>query len=85
MLISIQDMGLQNFFYIFAIVFMSLYLIILIIVVVGVFYIKSKIDALYNTIESKLDDLKHKPADVAMDLGTSVALGILKKIRKLVF
>lgn len=77
-------MSLQNFYYVYAIIFMTLYLLLLIAGVVGVFYIKHRIDELTKMVGDKIDDLKQKPADVAMDLGTSVALGAIKRLRKII-
>jgi len=47
-------MDLQETFYILAIVFMSLMLLIMIAVVIAVFVIKSKINAIHRRIEEKL-------------------------------
>jgi len=47
-------MDLQETFYVLAIVFMSLMLLIMIAVVIAVFVIKSKINAIHRRIEEKL-------------------------------
>jgi hypothetical protein len=47
-------MELQNAFYILAIVFMSLMLLIMIAIVIAIFVIKSKINAIHRRIEEKL-------------------------------
>lgn len=77
-------MTLESFFYVYAIIFMTLCFAMLIAIVVAVFYMKSKIDEIQHQIETKIENLKSKPQEIAMDLGTTVALKAIKGIQNFV-
>lgn len=52
--------------------------------VVGFFYIKSKVDHIQKTVDEKIEYLKNKPGDFAMDIGSAVAASAIKKVKKMV-
>jgi uncharacterized membrane protein len=58
-------MTLANVFYTMGIIFMSLTFIIMVILVVGVFYIKRKIDLIHRTVERKIESVMG-PAETAI-------------------
>lgn len=75
---------MENIFYVMAIFYMVLGVILMIALVIGVFYIKRKIDVLQDTFEKKLDMVQkivHNPAETAIDLGASLAESALGKFK----
>jgi len=72
-------MTLENTFYVLGIIFMVMNIAILIGLVVGVFFIKKKIEEIQATVEEKIASVKEvtsQPAALARGVGT-VAAGIL--------
>lgn len=77
-------MSLENVFYIMAIFYMVLGIILLFALVVGVFYIKKKVDDLQKSIEKKMDMVQkivHNPAETAIDIGASLAESAIEKFK----
>jgi len=66
-------MDLQSVFYVVAIVFMSLMLVFMLAIVIAVFVIKSKINAIQRSIEEKV----HNVANYAR-IGTDLAVTLRK-------
>lgn len=69
---------LQTAFYIIAIIFMTLALLLTVILVIALLVIKKKITALHDAVESKLHTLS-----VIADKGSAVA-GAIKKASRIV-
>lgn len=77
--------GLEQAFYIFAIVFMSLMLILVTALVVTVFVIRSKIMKIQRQIEDRIDsvtDLASKGGEMAARIGSKLARGAADKVKK---
>lgn len=73
--------GLQEAYYIYAIVFMSLILLMVLGVLVAVLVIKSKVNKITSTIEEKIN----KVSNIAEKSGEIAALatgGVLRRARK---
>lgn len=65
---------------------MILGVILMVALVIGVFYIKRKIDVLQDTFEKKMDMVQkivHNPAETAIDLGASLAETALEKFKNI--
>jgi uncharacterized membrane protein len=75
-------MDLQNTFYTLAIIFMILGIILLIGIAVLLFYIKNKISDIHENVNQKINKFV-EPAEIAMGIGSVVAEGAAKKVRKL--
>lgn len=78
-------MSIQNIFYIFGIIFMSLGIIVLIVISVVLVTIKQKITHLHDLIDEKmqfLNRLTNDPADVAINWGTRAATTAVKKVKE---
>lgn len=78
-------MTLQNLFYIFAIVFMTVGIFILIVIGYVLFVIKQNITHLQKVIDEKVDALTrftNDPTDAAISIGTKVAKTAAKKVKE---
>lgn len=67
-------MNLENTFYTFGIIFMSLNILILIGIAVLIFYIKGKVSDIHRQIEEKIEDINDmaiKPVKRVMDVASS--------------
>jgi flagellar basal body-associated protein FliL len=65
-------MVLQNTFYIMAIILMSLMFLLMVVLVIGVFYIKRKIDQIHRQVTEKIDNIV-RPAEMAVNVGSTIA------------
>lgn len=77
--------GLEQAFYIMAIIFMSIMFVIMIALVAAVFVIKSKINHLHQQIEEKLDivtRLAEKGGEISALAGSAVVKKAKNAIRK---
>jgi hypothetical protein len=77
-------MNVQNIFYIFGIIFMSLGIIVLIVISVVLVTIKQKISHLHDLVDEKmqfLNKLTNDPADIAINWGTKAATRAVKKVK----
>lgn len=75
-------MDLQNTFYTLAIIFMVLGIVLLIGIAVLLFYIKNKIAEIHENVNDKINKFV-EPAEIAMGMGSVIAEGAAKKVRKL--
>jgi hypothetical protein len=69
-------MTLENTFYVLGIIFMVLNIAILVGIVVGVFFIKKKIEEIQQNVEEKIATVKEvtsQPAELARGMGAIVA------------
>jgi len=69
-------MTLENTFYVLGIIFMVLNIAILVGIVVGVFFIKKKIEEIQQNVEEKIATVKEvtsQPAELARGMGAVVA------------
>lgn len=77
--------GLQETFYIMAIIFMGLTFIIMLALVSAVFVIRSKVNKLHDTIETRLShivDLAEKSGELSALAGSKVVKGAVKALKK---
>jgi len=77
--------SLQEFFYIYAIITMTIYIITVIAVIVTLLYIKKKITEITKNIESKINNVKtivSHPNFYANILGREILTRILTQILK---
>jgi Na+-transporting methylmalonyl-CoA/oxaloacetate decarboxylase gamma subunit len=77
--------GLQDTFYIMAIVFMSLMFLMMIVLLVSVFIIRSKIVKIHNVIENRLENLTHlaeKGGELSALAGSAVFKSAKRAIKK---
>jgi hypothetical protein len=77
-------MDLQNTFYVLAIIFMAVNLLLLIAIAVGAFILVKKVSELKTDIENKIEMLKSRPAEIAANLGAAMADSAVRKISKIV-
>ena len=75
-------MSLENTFYVMAIIFMAIGYLMMIGLIVAFFYIKTKIDHIQKVVDEKLDQIKNRPGDFAMDIGSAMAATAIKKVKK---
>jgi cell shape-determining protein MreC len=79
-------MDLQNTFYVVAIVFMTLFILLFIGVVVLMFVIQRKLSALYTSIDEKISSVKYamdRPREIAASIGAAVADKAINSIGKM--
>lgn len=72
-------MTLENTFYVLGIIFMVINIAILLGIVIGIFFIKKKIEEIHQNIEEKIDTVKEvtsQPAMLARGAG-SIAASII--------
>lgn len=77
--------GLEQGFYIVALVFMSLMLILITVLVVTVLVIRSKIMRIQHQIEERIDtvtDLATKSGEVVARVSSKLARGAASKVKK---
>lgn len=74
-------MTLANVFYALGIVYMTLGIIILIAILIGILYIKSKIDKIYKLASSNILQVSHA-GEAAIGFGTEMIKNIFKKKKK---
>lgn len=80
-------MTLENTFYVLGIIFMVLNIAILVGIVVGVFFIKKKIEEIQQNVEEKIATVKEvtsQPAELARGMG-AIAAGIVSFGLKRIF
>jgi hypothetical protein len=75
-------MNLENTFYVLGIIYMVLGFVMMIGLIIAFFYIKAKIDHIQTIVDEKLDQLKNRPGDFAMDIGSAMAASAIKKVKK---
>lgn len=76
-------MDLQNTFYVLAIIYMVLGIVILIGIGVGIFFIKKKIDEIQKMIQEKINAFS-QPAEMAMNMGSVVAGAAIEKVKSMI-
>ena len=77
-------MNLENVFYVMAIFYMTLGIIILIMLVVAVFYIKQKVTEMEKMVKEKIDiisEVASHPGEAAVGLGAAMAGAAVEKIK----
>lgn len=74
-------MSLANAFYTLGIVYMTLGILILIAILIGILYIKNRIDKIYKLATSKIDQVSNA-GEVALDLGSAIVKNIFGKKKK---
>ena len=80
-------MDLQNTFYLMAIIFMSLLIIITLAVAVILFYIMKKIADVQKAIDKQIDRLNRftaDPADTAANIGAAVANTAINQVKRMI-
>lgn len=75
--------GLQETFYIMAIIFMSITFLLLIALVVAVFVIRAKINKIHRMIEDKID-LITNVAERSGELSAKAASAVFKQAQKVI-
>lgn len=77
--------GLEQTFYIMGIIFMGLTFLMIIFLTITVFIIRSKINHIHNSIESKVNSLTHlaeRGGELSAAAGSSVIKEVKKAVRK---
>lgn len=74
-------MDLANIFYALGIVYMTLGIVILVAILIGILYIKNRIDKIYKLATTRIDQVTNA-GEAAFDLGTTLVKNIFGKKKK---
>ncbi len=77
-------MNLQDWFYVVAIIFMIINIILFLTAVIALWYIKNKITQIREDLAENIENWMVKPAETAMNIGAAVASIAIKRVKKLI-